>query len=726
MGEAVAESRKNDVRHHWRFFRAGGFDQVRLESGQDLTVLGQLDQKLWIALSCPVTGLEFDRKTLELIDTDNDGRIRAPEIIAAVSWAASLLKNPDDLLKGSAELPLAAIDDRSEEGSRLLSSAKHILATLGKDGAAAITPTDTADTEKIFSQTRFNGDGIIPPEVAGDPELARIITTIMDCCGADMDRSGQPGIAQEKVDTFYTDLQAYAAWYDEAAVGKGICPLGEDTEAAFGTLNAVRAKMDDYFTRCRLAAFDDRALNALNRQEEEYIAIAKGNLNVAAEEFAGFPLAMIAAGRPLPLREGVNPAWETAVAALAATMVAPLLGARESLSEADWRQLQAAFASYEDWLTRKPATVVESLGIERVREILAGNGKAAIEELMVRDRAVEPEFTAIADLDRLVRYHRDLITLLKNFVSFSDFYTRKDKALFQAGVLYLDSRSCDLCIRVDDIAKHASLATMSQTYLAYCHCTRKTEEGYSTEMDIAAAFTDGDADCLMPGRNGVFYDRQGRDWDATIVKVIEHPISIRQAFWSPYKRIARMINEQIEKMAASRDKDVDDKARTGVADSAQKIEDGKAAAPAKPPFDVAKFAGIFAAIGLAVGAIGTALAAVITGFMKLIWWQMPLAIAGIMLIISGPSMVIAWLKLRQRTLGPILDANGWAVNARAKINIPFGRSLTKVAALPPGAERSLEDPFAEKKSPWPKLLFLLAIILALLYFFADKCPLLNR
>jgi len=378
MGESVAENRKNDVRHRWRFFRAGGFDQVRLESGQDLNALGQLDQKLWIALSCPVTGLEFDRKTLELIDTDNDGRIRAPEIIAAVSWAASLLKNPDDLIKGSAELPLTAIDDRSEEGNRLLNSAKHILATLGKEGAAVITPTDTADTEKIFSKTRFNGDGIIPPEAAGDPELERIITTIMDCCGSDMDRSGQPGIAQEKVDTFYADLQAYAAWYDEAAAGKGICPLGEDTEAAFGALNAVRAKVEDYFARCRLAAFDGRALNALNRQEEEYIAIAKGNLNVAAEEVAGFPLAMIAAGRPLPLREGVNPAWETPVAAFAATTAAPLLGARESLSEADWRQLQTAFASYEGWLTRKPATVLESLGIERVREIIAGNGKAAM------------------------------------------------------------------------------------------------------------------------------------------------------------------------------------------------------------------------------------------------------------------------------------------------------------------------------------------------------------
>jgi hypothetical protein len=60
-------------------------------------------------------------------------------------------------------------------------------------------------------------------------------------------------------------------------------------------------------------------------------------------------------------------------------------------------------------------------------------------------------------------------------------------------------------------------------------------------------------------------------------------------------------------------------------------------------------------------------------------------------------MLIAWFKLRQRNLGPILDANGWAVNARAKINIPFGTSLTGVAKLPEGADRSLIDPYAEKK-----------------------------
>jgi hypothetical protein len=79
---------------------------------------------------------------------------------------------------------------------------------------------------------------------------------------------------------------------------------------------------------------------------------------------------------------------------------------------------------------------------------------------------------------------------------------------------------------------------------------------------------------------------------------------------------------------------------------------------------------------------------------------MPLGLLALMLAISGPSMLIAWLKLRQRNIGPILDANGWAVNALARINIPFGAALTGLPTLPRGATRSLQDPFAEKKRPW--------------------------
>ncbi len=107
------------------------------------------------------------------------------------------------------------------------------------------------------------------------------------------------------------------------------------------------------------------------------------------------------------------------------------------------------------------------------------------------------------------------------------------------------------------------------------------------------------------------------------------------------------------------------------------------------------------------------MASVLTGFMGLSWWQVPIAMGGLILVISGPSMIIAWLKLRQRNLGPILDANGWAVNALAKINIPFGATLTSTAALPRGSERSLRDPFAEKRRAWQFYLFLLVLLTAL-------------
>ena len=152
--------------HTWKFFRAGGFDQVRLDTGADLTAIDELDQKLWVALACPTRGVDFDAKTLDLIDTDKDGRIRAPELIAAVKWAGARLKNPDDLVKSAPELPLSAINESTAEGKELLASARQILASLGKNAAPVITLEDTTDTAKIFAQTRFNGDGIIPADSA--------------------------------------------------------------------------------------------------------------------------------------------------------------------------------------------------------------------------------------------------------------------------------------------------------------------------------------------------------------------------------------------------------------------------------------------------------------------------------------------------------------------------------------------------------------------------------
>jgi hypothetical protein len=235
-------------------------------------------------------------------------------------------------------------------------------------------------------------------------------------------------------------------------------------------------------------------------------------------------------------------------------------------------------------------------------------------------------------------------------------------------------------------------------------------------MQIVAAFTSGDSDNLMVGRNGLFYDRKGRDWDATITRIVDNPISIRQALWSPYKKFVRMIEEQIAKRAAAAEAASSDKLSQAAATVA-KADQAPANKPAEPKkIDV----GAVAALGVAVGAIGGALATLATGLFRLAPWQIPLVVVGVVLLISAPSMIIAWLKLRKRNLGPILDANGWAVNARARINVAFGSSLTQVATLPPGSQRDhFADPFADKKSPWPKLI-VFAIILVFAYCILNK------
>jgi hypothetical protein len=693
--------------HTWKFFRAGGFDQVKLQTGADLANLDQLDQKLWVALACPTRGLEFDTRTLELIDTDKDGRVRVPELIAAAKWATSLLKNPDDLVKCSATLPLAAINDATPEGKQILASAKQILANLGKADASGISIDDAADTVKIFAATTFNGDGIIPVDAAGNDEAAKaIITDIMACMGMENDRSGKPGISQAKTDAFFAEAQAHSDWWIKSEGDQTILPLGEATAAASAAVKAVKVKVDDFFARCRLAKFDARAIATLNRAETEYAALTAKDLTVNADEIASFPLAQIAADKALPLVEGVNPAWVGALATLRSAAVKPLLGDQTSLTEADWSALQAKFAPFDAWSAGKVGAAVEKLGLQRVREILASKTKDTITGLIAKDKTLEPEANGIANVKKLVRYHRFLYVLCVNFVSFKDFYSRKTPAIFQAGRLYLDQRACDLCLPVEDVAKHGTMAALAGSYLAYCDCVRK---GTGEKMTIVAAFTDGDSDNLMVGRNGIFYDRKGRDWDATITKLIDNPISIRQAFWLPYKKLVRMIEEQIAKRAAAAD-----------AASTAKLQDAAAvtagAAPGKPAepkkMDLGTIALLTTAFTAIAGIITTVLAKV-TGLFSLGLMAIPALIGvllGIILLISGPSMILAYMKLRKRNLGPILDANGWAVNSKAKVNVPFGKSLTQVATLPPGSARDLIDPFAEKPSPWPKIIIVVIIL----------------
>lgn len=710
-------------KHIWQFSRIGGVSRVTLESGSDLLALETLDQKLWTALSSPVHGLEIDSKTLELIDTDGDGKIRVPEVIAATQWLTSLIKNPEELVQRRNQLPLASINENNELGAKLLASSKQILANLGRPEELTLTVDDTSDTLAIFSKTKFNGDGVITEDSTENPEVISCIQHIIKCKSSVADRSGKEGVSLEIVEGFFKDCEDYSTWYSQAETKSSeILPFGVSTQEVNDLYEVLKLKVDDYFLRCKMVEFDPQSAEMLNSLNQRIEQINTKDLSTCKDEIAAFPIAKIEAHKPLSLIGGINPLWKEKLL----RFVDLISGNKKTdvLTEEEWCTVGNQLKVYSQWMADKVGANVETLGLTTIRQLLASKTKEEIFSLIERDKQLESEANSIFLVDKLVRYYRDLYTLLNNFVTFSDFYSPDRKAIFQSGSLYFDQRSCDLCIKVSDMPKHNTMAGSSGICLVYCDCFSRLK---NERITIVAALTDGDVDNLVVGRNAVYYDRKGQDWDATIIKIIDNPISIRQAFWSPYRKISKFISKQIEKVASTKDQEVQGVASAGIEKTASKVDSGVSnavkAAPApspveqpKPaPFDIAKFAGIFAAIGMAIGAIGAILADVVGGLLSLAWWKMPIALLGIMLAISGPSMIIAWLKLRKRNLAPVLDANGWAINAKATINIPFGNTLTHLATLPKNSKQNYVDPFKTKRNPWFPIIAIIVILLEAAY-----------
>lgn len=545
------------MKYNWTFANVGGTTRVKIQSGEDIRHLGELDQKMWTVLSCPTTGLEINEESLKLIDLDGDGKLRVKEVIQTADWLCGVLRDPETLLAGKAEVPLANIADET-----ILAVAKQVSA----DGQTVTL----ADVETAIAA--------VSVETQPAPEA----------------------------------------------------PFEGDVIAAY------KAKQADY-----AAYFEQVKLQSLG-------------------------LATIAEDTPKP-----------------------------GLAEADFAEMGTKIAAYE-------------AGVATANEANAAALSAA-------QAQYQP-------LRKLLLLSRDFYRLLRNFITFEDFYDKaQPKAIFQAGTLIIDQRACTLCVRVSDMPKQNLQAGASGMYLIYCDCESKK---LGKKMQIVAAMTIGGIRNLTVGKNALFYDNGGNDWDAVVTKIIDNPISIGQAFWSPYRKFGAWVTDLINKSAAEKDSKVFSEATNKVQE--KKAEMSPLDKKKMETFDIAKFAGIFAAIGMAIGYIGAFLTDVGKGFKDMFlagWWLPILAILGLMLVISGPSMFLAWTKLRKRNLAPVLNANGWAVNADVMVNVMFGSALTQQAQFP---MLQLVDPLAKKGMPaWKKWIIavasVLVILLALCLCFANFC-----
>ena len=674
---------RREPKHKWNFESVGGTTRVKISTGKDIAHLAELDPKMWTVLSCPVKGLGIDDKTLAFIDWDGDGKIRISDVVEASKWVTSVLKNVNLLVKGEDSINIQEFNQENESGLKLYNAARQILENLGKE-ETVISLADLANPTAIFANTRFNGDGVITEASAEEDDEKAAVAAAVKVTGGTADRSGAQGVTAQQIEDFYKAMADYIAWLDAEVKA----PFGDKTDAAYAAYLALDAKVKDYFMRSKLASFAPESTTVLDVQASRIESISAEDLSAKSDDIASYPIVRITGKSEIDLSAPVNPAWSQQWNTLKSIAVS---SRKKVLTEEDWAAIGAQFTEYIAWKSAKAGACVEALGADQIRTLLAQDKKDALLALVGQDMTLAQASSDIDMVDKFLHMYRDMFRFLKNFVTFHDFYSmdKSVKGIFQAGTLLVDQRACRFCMNVDDVAKHSAAAATSGMYLIYCDCTTKDKPGKKT---IVAAMTVGEVGDIFVGKNVVYYDESGLEWDAVITKIIDNPISVSQAFWSPYRRMAAAVENLISKSAADKDAKL-------MKEATAKINAAPAALPADgtkpavaPPFDIAKFAGIFAAIGMAVGMIGTALAALAKGIFELKWWQLILALIGVLLVISGPAMIMAWLKLRRRNIAPLLNANGWAINAASKISIPFGDTLTDVAKYP---VLKLKDPYAK-------------------------------
>ena len=499
-------------------------------------------------------------------------------------------------------------------------------------------------------------------------ELDEKLWTVLACPVSGLE------IPEESLKCMDTDADAKIHVTDVVATAEWLCKVLRDPQVLFEGKPSLA--LEDIVDEGLSAVASPLAVDGVVTLQDVKAAIAGATITAQATPEAPYAADVMAAYKAC--QEAYAQYFQTAKLQALGLATLPADVAVPGLTEEQFTEMGKKIAEYEA-------------------------GKAAAES--ANAAALAAAQAQFKPLEKLLLLCRDYVTLLRNFVSFQDFYAKRGKALlgrgsadespwaiFQAGTLVIDQRACNLCLKVSDMGKHNTQAADSGMYLIYCNCKHQAS---GQTMQIVAAMTVGDIRNLKVGKNALFYDRQGRDWEAEVVKIIDNPISIGQAFWSPYRKLGDWVSGLITKSAAEKEK-------KSFADLTTKLQTppaaGQAAQPAQPaPFDIAKFAGIFAAIGMAVGYIGAFFTSLATGVKDIAlyaWWALPVAILSLFLVISGPSMVLAWMKLRKRNLAPLLNANGWAVNADAIVNVLFGNTLTEQAQYP---IVKLKDPHAKVK-----------------------------
>lgn len=685
------------------FSAIAGTVQARLLRGADVAHLAELDRKHWLMLSCAVTAMGPEGEPVaRVLDTDADGRVRVPEVLAAVEWLRPRLSSFDRLFEPADGLALTDIAADTEAGAPLARLFERLA-----PGGGTLTEATVGEAFAAFRAAPANGDGVVPPNAAG-AAFAPLGEAVLAVTGGTPGADGAPGVSAEALDAFGKALGAYRAW--RGAQPAEALPGGSAPAEATAAAVRLRDKINAYFLDCDLLRYNPAAAEAIASPKH-------------ADELADAPLAMPAAdARALPFADGVNPLYAADVATVAALAEALEPGA-EALTPELWGRVWDAVAPFVDWAAAKPAGAEAFAKLPPEASALADSDAAreAFGKALAEDAAQAPLAAAFDDLRKLLTLRVGFLRFLRNFVNVEDLYPPRARALFQTGTLLMDGRACALCFPIEKApAAHAAAAATSNCCLAYCTLTRPAE---GLSRTVCAVFTAGSAATLAVGRNGVFFDLEGKDWEATLTHLVPNPMGLAEAFFAPWRRIGAAIAGAVRKVVAG--KDATDALASKAEAAVAAADAGKK--PAAPAMGGGAMMASVATLGIALSFAATAVTGIVAALTNTPVWKTGLAVLGVILVVSVPSVILTWFRLRARDLAPILNASGWAVNRRIGLTPALGRFFTQRAVYL--GRRFVPGPPMTRARRWPTLLaalVALAVGLAIVWWFFCPCSPRNR
>jgi hypothetical protein len=667
------------------FVNYGGAYQLRIESIEDLEHLDELDEIFWVATSAPIHQLRCDPVALELLDYNRNGRIICREIRRTQRWLFRVLNDRNAVNERLDTAQLEHINADDPDGAKLLTAARRVLSNLDKADSSVITLQDVRDNKAILAKGSRNGDGVIPPDSIDDEALQNFITDVMSSVGKETGIAGNEGVNGDLLDAFLAHAKTFLDWqklYTESAAAEGhpMLPLGEDTASAHKAYAAVADKVTAYFELCKVTAVNE----LMERSSVPVEAPAETYTSPEARQdyLSASPIARPRADGRLVIDKHVNPFYSPALEDLRSSVLNPLLGAQHGpFSEEDWQTVQNAFAAYEEWLAKKSGGEVESLGTDKLNDYLEGDLHDKLRGLIDEDLRVGEELSGLKEVERLLLMQRWYLDVCNNFISFPKLYQQGTRAMFEIGRLVIDGRIFNFNMRVQNVDQHSKDARPSGIFLMYAEVTARPEDPV---WHIVTPVTCRHRGNLGLGKRGVLFDLDGKIWDVRVVKVIENPISLTEAILAPFKKISTLITSAVEKISASTEQSLEaslTKTTTSVEKGfAQSVQApaapvAPAAAPAPAEVPATRTRDMMLTGGIAFAALGSSFAYITSTIVDLGIEKSLMGVAAGLLIALVPILMVAAIKLHARNLSSILEASGWAINARMRLTHRLARRL---------------------------------------------------